>query len=173
MADIVDAATRSRVMSCIRKKWTTQERKLHGLLKARKVRHKMHPELLGSPDVLIYPRILVFLDGCFWHGCPRCYTPPESRQEYWHPKIAGNKRRDRRITARLRREGWTVVRIWEHSFQRRALTWISRMLAPQSLKIGARFNAVPRGRRTSGSHCDGGSSTQGANRTFGSNTPRP
>ena len=129
MADIVDKATRSRVMARIRKKWTTQERKLHGLLKARKVRHKMHPPLPGSPDALIFPRTVVFLDGCFWHGCPRCYVPPQSRKAYWHPKIAGNKRRDRRVSRMLRRQGWVVVRIWEHHFQRNTTLCVEQMLA--------------------------------------------
>jgi DNA mismatch endonuclease (patch repair protein) len=129
VADIVDKATRSRVMSRIRKKWTGQERKLHGLLKARKVRHKMHPPLPGSPDALIYPRTVVFLDGCFWHGCPRCYVPPRSRKEYWHPKIARNQRRDRVITKSLRQDGWIVIRVWEHRFQRQTTACLEMILA--------------------------------------------
>jgi len=128
MADIVDKATRSRVMAQIRKKWTSPERRLHGLLKAHKVRHKMYPHLSGSPDALVYPRTLVFLDGCFWHGCPRCYVPPKTRTDYWHPKIQGNRRRDRHTRKLLRAQGWTVVSFWEHQFRHDSDRCLARIL---------------------------------------------
>ena len=128
MADIVDKATRSFVMSRIRKKWTGPERRLHGFLKSRKVRHRMYPRIAGSPDVLVYPKTLIFLDGCFWHGCPKCYIPPKSRQHYWHPKIDGNRRRDRRTRRLLRAQGWTVLQFWEHEFRRDPLRCLSPIL---------------------------------------------
>lgn len=59
-------------------------------------------------------RVVVFLDGCFWHGCPEHYAEPRSNVDYWRPKIAMNVARDRETTARLIQQGWTVLRFWEH-----------------------------------------------------------
>src|SRR5215470_14197456 len=115
--DRVDKQTRSRVMARITKKWSWIDRKAHGVLKSAKIRHEMYPNIDGSPDVLIYPNILLFLDGCFWHCCPKCFRPPHSRVDYWRPKLQGNKRRDVQNTRLLRRQGWKVVRIWEHEIR--------------------------------------------------------
>src|SRR4029077_5034325 len=71
--------------------------------------------LPGNPD-FYFPRkkLLVFLDGCFWHGCPRCYRAPSSHRGYWRLKIERNKERDRRVLSELRGRGFRVIRIWEH-----------------------------------------------------------
>lgn len=60
-------------------------------------------------------RVAVFVDGCFWHGCPRHGTKPSSNKSFWREKLAKNRERDRRVTRTLRRAGWQVVRIWEHA----------------------------------------------------------
>lgn len=74
--------------------------------------------LPGKPDFIFpRPRVAIFVDGCFWHGCPKCFVPPKSRQEYWEPKIARNKKRDRRVKQDLELSGWKVVRVWEHEFK--------------------------------------------------------
>lgn len=67
------------------------------------------------PDV-VFPkqRLAVFIDGCFWHGCPMHGTAPTTNADYWGPKIAENRERDRRHTAALEEGGWRVVRVWEH-----------------------------------------------------------
>jgi len=68
------------------------------------------------PDIAFTARrVAVFVDGCFWHGCENCCRLPAQNAEYWHPKIAGNVARDRSHSARLRRMGIKVLRIWEHS----------------------------------------------------------
>ena len=59
-------------------------------------------------------RIAVFIDGCFWHGCPEHFIPPKTNQGYWKPKIDGNTRRDLSTTADLTDRGWLVLRYWEH-----------------------------------------------------------
>lgn len=59
-------------------------------------------------------KVAVFMDGCFWHGCPEHFVPPRSNTEYWGPKIARNMERDRETTERLEALGWTVMRFWEH-----------------------------------------------------------
>jgi DNA mismatch endonuclease (patch repair protein) len=63
-------------------------------------------------------RIAIFVDGCFWHGCPRCFRLPTTNVDYWATKIRRNVSRDRRQNASLRADGWVVVRVWEHSLKR-------------------------------------------------------
>ncbi len=71
-----------------------------------------------KPDfVFRKARLVVFVDGCFWHGCPRHYTRPKSRRAFWDAKIAANKARDRRIDRALRGAGWRVLHIWEHALK--------------------------------------------------------
>ena len=73
-------------------------------------------ELPGNPD-FIFPnaRLAIFVDGCFWHGCHRCYRRPKSNRKYWDSKIIRNRKRDRQVSRELRRKGWRVLRIWEHN----------------------------------------------------------
>ena len=67
------------------------------------------------PD-FVFPKykVALFVDGCFWHGCPRCYTAPKSARGFWKRKVTTNRERDRYQTAALRKIGWRVVRMWEH-----------------------------------------------------------
>jgi DNA mismatch endonuclease (patch repair protein) len=71
------------------------------------------------PD-FVFPKrkVAVFVDGCFWHCCPVHGTKPASRKDFWLPKLEANRRRDRRVSAALRRRGWRVIRVWEHSVKR-------------------------------------------------------
>lgn len=89
---------------------------------------KLHPVGLSARPDVYFPqqKLAVFLDGCFWHGCPRCGHIPTSNQKFWSTKFALNKARDRRDTARLRRNGVRVLRLWEHEL----LTdgWITRLI---------------------------------------------
>jgi DNA mismatch endonuclease (patch repair protein) len=81
----------------------------HGLRGYRK-----HWRVAGKPD-FAWPglRVALFVDGCFWHGCPRCKRIPSSNTEFWASRISGNKERDRRVSGSLRRDGWLVLRVWE------------------------------------------------------------
>jgi DNA mismatch endonuclease (patch repair protein) len=69
----------------------------------------------GRPDI-VFPgrRVAVFVDGCFWHGCPDHYVPPRTRVEFWARKLRTNVERDRRQTLQLEECGWRVLRFWEH-----------------------------------------------------------
>lgn len=73
------------------------------------------PDLRRSADI-VFPRlkIAVFVDGCFWHGCPEHYSQPRTNTEYWANKIGRNVQRDRDTDARLEDAGWRVIRLWEH-----------------------------------------------------------
>jgi len=72
----------------------------------------------GQPD-LIFPRkrTVIFVDGCFWHGCPQCNKNPEQSGDFWRDKISANIERDRKITALLEEENWTVIRVPEHEIR--------------------------------------------------------
>lgn len=72
--------------------------------------------MIGKPD-FVFPRqrLVVFVDGCFWHGCRWHCRMPKSRLAYWEPKIQRNKLRDRKIRNLIEARGWEVIRIWEHS----------------------------------------------------------
>ena len=86
--------------------------------------------LFGRPD-FVFPRagLAVFVDGCFWHGCPRHCRIPKARRGYWREKIARNQTRDRAVSRALRRDGWRVMRLWECCVQTPAsLRRLRRML---------------------------------------------
>lgn len=100
----------------------------------------------GHPD-FVFSRegIAIFVDGCFWHGCPNCCHIPSTRTEFWAAKISGNQRRDRTTTASLRRKGYRVLRFWEHMVQ----SDIARVLdAIQLAKESRRASRERRRRRT-------------------------
>jgi DNA mismatch endonuclease (patch repair protein) len=80
-----------------------------------RVSARPQPELARTADlVLRKTRIAVFVDGCYWHGCPEHHTQPATNPEYWSDKIARNIERDQETTAYLQQTGWTVMRFWEH-----------------------------------------------------------
>ena len=81
------------------------------------------------PD-FVFPRlrVAVFVDGCFWHGCPKHATQPKTNAAFWRDKIAANRARDRRVNHVLRALGWRVLRIWEHDLKRRAEPALARRL---------------------------------------------
>jgi DNA mismatch endonuclease (patch repair protein) len=70
-------------------------------------------------------RVAVFIDGCFWHGCPMHATYPRANSDYWLPKLARNKERDTEVSGILRELGWTVLRFWEHEEPEEAVSEIS------------------------------------------------
>ena len=101
-------------MSKVHGKWTGIEKQVHNNLKGRKIKHKMHPKMNGNPDVILKDNgVAIFIDGCFWHGCPRCYKKPKSNKTYWAKKIERNMRNDMACNRLLRRKGLKVVRLRE------------------------------------------------------------
>jgi DNA mismatch endonuclease (patch repair protein) len=116
MIDVVDKATRSRMMSGIRGKNTKPEWLIRRSLHARGFRYRLHAgELPGKPD-LVLPKYgaAIFVHGCFWHGhgC-HLFKWPASREEFWRAKIESNIQRDARNIAALLDAGWRVATIWE------------------------------------------------------------
>jgi DNA mismatch endonuclease, patch repair protein len=83
-----------------------------------------------KPDFVFQKlKVALFVDGCFWHGCPRHATWPKTRAAFWLAKITGNKARDRRVNSALRKRGWTVLRIWEHELARNNAPRLLKRLA--------------------------------------------
>jgi len=80
---------------------------------------RRHQPIFGKPD-FIFPkaRLAVFVDGCFWHGCPKHATWPSNRAAWWRRKLLSNKKRDQLVNRKLRQAGWRVIRIWEHELAR-------------------------------------------------------
>jgi DNA mismatch endonuclease (patch repair protein) len=75
---------------------------------------RRHQSIFGKPDfVFSKAKLAVFVDGCFWHGCPKCYRAPKSNIEYWKLKILGNRNRDLKVNRLLRAKGWKILRFWE------------------------------------------------------------
>lgn len=128
MVDIWPASKRSEVMSRVRSRNNrTTEMKLVALFKAAGIDGwRRHLPLAGRPD-FAFPKqkVAVFTDGDFWHG--RFSRLPVHNAAYWKKKIEGNRRRDKRVTRKLRNFGWSVVRIWEDDLKRRPLQCVSRI----------------------------------------------
>jgi DNA mismatch endonuclease (patch repair protein) len=90
-------------------------RRLHALGYRFRVDYRMERTLRCRGDIVFTRRkVVVFVDGCFWHGCPEHATAPKNNAGWWHEKLAANVERDRRNSTALQALGWTVVRIWEH-----------------------------------------------------------
>lgn len=105
---------RSKIMSSIKRENTKPELALRKALWARGIRYRAH---YGDEHIdIAFPtkKLAIFVDGCFWHGCPKHLRLPKSNESYWHPKLRKNIERDRAKEARLKADGWAVVRIWEH-----------------------------------------------------------
>lgn len=113
------SAARRRNMQAIRSRDTKPERLIRRLLHAQGLRYRVAakplPELRRTADIVFRPtKVAVFIDGCYWHGCPEHYVPPKTNEGYWSDKVAGNMARDRDTNRLLTEAGWTVLRFWEH-----------------------------------------------------------
>jgi DNA mismatch endonuclease (patch repair protein) len=144
MPDVFSKAKRSEVMSLIRSHGNKDtEQRLTALFRAHRItgwrrqvvvsfpavsgRGKVRPDFVFRPE-----KLAVFVDGCFWHGCPQHFRRPQSRQKFWDAKIARNQARDAAVTKALRRKGWRVLRLWEHELtvkaEKRLVTRFRRLL---------------------------------------------
>ncbi|WP_037991797.1 very short patch repair endonuclease [Teredinibacter turnerae] len=118
MADVLTKEQRSYCMSQIRGKNTKPEVILRKALWSMGHRYRIKNKLPGKPD-LVYPslKVVIFVDGCFWHKCPKHYQPPKTHQIFWENKINANVERDKKNDMLLTTKGWIIVRIWEHEIK--------------------------------------------------------
>jgi DNA mismatch endonuclease (patch repair protein) len=105
-------------MQAVKGKGTRLERRLFALLAGMGLSgwRQNASDIIGKPDV-VFPslKVAIFIDGCFWHGCPTCKRPlPATNRAYWQRKIKRNVTLAKSHNRALRRSGWTVLRIWEH-----------------------------------------------------------
>jgi DNA mismatch endonuclease (patch repair protein) len=112
-----------------------RQRKVGGLIAGG--RFQVRPDFVFTAR-----RLAVFVDGCFWHGCPRHGTRPRGNAAFWRAKFRRNRERDRRDTRNLRRAGWKVLRLWEHELKPRA----RRALLAKLRKVFAQPRKSPTGR---------------------------
>lgn len=132
MVDIVDAATRSRMMGGIKGKNTGPELILRRALHARGLRYRLHTSgLPGKPD-LVFPqyKAVIFVHGCFWHrhaGC-RFTTVPATRAEFWSQKFSANIDRDARNRTSLIELGWRVGWVWECALRDKAAPAVAEIV---------------------------------------------
>jgi DNA mismatch endonuclease (patch repair protein) len=138
MPDVFSKAKRSEVMSRIRSRGNkdTEQRlaaifRAHGITGWRRqvaIRFRVsaqkdskletwnlkHPKSVRPDFLFRAQKLAIFVDGCFWHGCPEHFRRPQTRQKFWDAKITRNQARDTEVTKALRKAGWRVLRLWEH-----------------------------------------------------------
>ena len=123
-----------KVMQSVPSRDTGPEVALRRQLHARGLRFRKdsrpEPDIRCKADIVFTrARVCVFVDGCFWHGCPQHFTPPKTNTEWWLEKIEDNIRRDREQTRRLQENGWIVLRFWEHEVANSAVDVIAEYVA--------------------------------------------
>lgn len=113
--DTVTKEKHSQIMAAIKSQWTKPEERVYDGLLDRHLLPDVHEDSLpGKPDfVFAKQRLAVFVEGCFWHKCPKHYRKPKSNKQFWLTKIINNVRRDERNRRKLRTKGFAVIRIWE------------------------------------------------------------
>ena len=119
--DVFSESKRSEVMSRIRGRGNKDtELRLMAIFRGFRITGwRRHQPVFGKPDFIFrHQRVAIFVDGCFWHGCPKHATFPATRRAFWLAKFARNKARDRLVTRTLRKNGWRVLRIWEHELRK-------------------------------------------------------
>jgi DNA mismatch endonuclease (patch repair protein) len=133
MADVFPTEKRSEIMAAVRSTGNKlTETKLVSIFRKYGIKGwRRHLHLQGKPDFTFRAkRVIVFVDGCFWHGCPKHLRMPSSNRAYWEKKIAANMARDRLNTNQLRRAGWKVLRVWGHELdsEQRVLRRLTKVL---------------------------------------------
>lgn len=122
MSDNLAPRDRRKAMRAVKSKGTKPERQLFAMLAGMGLKgwRKHADNLPGKPDVVFEKeKVAIFVDGCFWHGCPQCKRPlkPQTNRDYWEQKINRNIERARKYNRQLAEQGWTVIRIWEHEIR--------------------------------------------------------
>lgn len=139
---------RSKTMAAVKSQNTKFERSFLDEFPLNNLRgiERYPTDILGKPDLAHRRgRTAVFIDSCFWHGCPKHLRMPSSNRAYWIQKISRNRARDLRVNKYLRQSGWLVIRIWEHSLKnsRSKKWWRTRVV--NQVKLRSRFRGTSQG----------------------------
>ncbi len=120
MPDVFTKEKRSEVMSRIRGKGNKEtELVMIQILRSHHISGwRRNQAVIGKPD-FVFPKqkVALFVDGCFWHGCPKHSNMPRNNRPFWKKKLGQNKDRDKFVSRELRKAGWKVVRVWEHELK--------------------------------------------------------
>lgn len=118
-------------MASIKGKNTKPELTIRKMLWAKGMRYRIHNRaVFGTPDISIKKKKLaIFIDGCFWHGCSKCYKEPKTNVEYWKNKISRNKKRRMTVKTNLKNDGWDVFEFWEHEINNNPKRILSKILS--------------------------------------------
>lgn len=131
MADTLTVAERSERMSRVRSRGNrATELRLISLFRVYHITGwRRGARVPGRPDFVFHAsKVVMFVDGCFWHGCPRHGRIPKTRVAFWKAKLARNAQRDREVRSLLRKCGWRVVRVWEHELARKGEARLGRRI---------------------------------------------
>lgn len=146
MPDVLTPQQRRRCMSRVKDRDTGPEVTLRKGLWSAGMRYRLRYKLPGKPDlVFISRRVVVFVDGCFWHCCPIHATHPKTNERFWHDKLESNRRRDQQVNEVLMEQGWRVLRFWEHEVNQNLDAVINRIADRLNTD-----NVSPRGGQRSG-----------------------
>ncbi|MEZ7892706.1 MAG: very short patch repair endonuclease [Candidatus Wallbacteria bacterium] len=139
MTDTVDKQTRSKIMQKVKSFDTSIEVKLRKELWKHEIKgwRKNYKKLIGKPDIVFTKyKIAIFINGCFWHGCPKCYRLPQTNKKYWINKVNKNTLRDKNNIKILMKIGWTVINFWEHEINNNILKCINKIKKNLKIKKG-------------------------------------
>lgn len=126
-------------MSRIKSTNTSIDLKMKELLEHSNLKHEMYPKMFGNPDFIIEgQRIAIFCDGDFWHGY-NYHEKKKPMKKFWRNKIVTNMSRDKRISRKLRRDGWAVLRFWEHDIRKRPNSCIAKIKRKITQKQGTKI----------------------------------
>ena len=137
--------SRSENMSRIRSRDTRPEIELRKALWQQGLRYRLEYDLPGRPDLaFIGPRVAIFVDGCFWHGCPVHYSAPSTRQEFWARKLRDNVERDLGVDDTLNRLGWRPFHVWQHELKDARLVLRRIALSLKETPLSRKGDDAPR-----------------------------
>mgnify|MGYP002619771559 FL=1 len=130
MTDVLSKEQRRKNMQAIRAKETALEKLVRKELWKKGIRYRKNVRgLMGAPDIAIKKyKLVVFLDSCYWHGCPEHGVMPKSNREFWEKKIKRNVDRDMEVTKYYKSRSWTILRFWEHEVKQDLGSVIDRII---------------------------------------------
>lgn len=118
MSDNLTQEQRSKTMRAIKSRSQLENRVTKALWRDGYRFRKNDKSLIGKPDISIKKyKIVIFIDSCFWHGCPLHGNMPKSNREYWEKKLSRNKERDQQVNEYYKEIGWSCLRVWEHELK--------------------------------------------------------
>ena len=126
MSDTFSKKKRSQIMSKVRSKNTSLELNFKKLI--RKLKFEYQPKIFGKPDFASKKlRIAIFIDSCFWHKCPKHFRKPSANSSYWTQKINRNVERAKEVNNYLKKDGWKILRFWEHDLKNNSKKIITKI----------------------------------------------